>query len=60
MPSSKAISRLQRSTLLKSLSWEVVIDMYMIIEYYDPEVRDFCLVLLENIFKLFSLPIAPI
>jgi hypothetical protein len=29
-------------------------------EHYDPEVRDFCLVLLENIFKLFNLPTKPL
>jgi len=29
-------------------------------EYYDPEVRDFCLVVLENIFRLFDLPTLPI
>ena len=29
-------------------------------EYYDPEVRDFCLVVLENIFKMFGVSTLPI
>jgi hypothetical protein len=29
-------------------------------DYYDPEVRDFCLVVLENIFKLFNISTLPI
>lgn len=29
-------------------------------EYYDPEVRDFCLIVLENIFKLFNISTLPI
>jgi hypothetical protein len=29
-------------------------------DYYDPEVRDFCLVVLENIFKMFGISTLPI